>query len=267
MHIQSTKAGYTEFAAKEKLEGEQPECSAARQSVYSGGIGGTGSVGANLVTKLINSPLYSRVTVISRRELPPAPKLHVVVWDDFAEALLVHPEKAVAIFEGHDVGFCCLGASRQDAIGLLYNPKKFGKSFRTVDYEYVVGAASAAHRAGVPYFSVLSSLGANPAARFLILRIKGEMERALQDIDFEGLSIFRPSQLMRDAAQRGLFLERVGLPVYSFLNRCLPAKYKGIQVEDVAEAMKAEFEGRMAKQRDKVAFYLSDMMQELARRA
>ncbi|MCH8063380.1 MAG: hypothetical protein IH861_12875, partial [Chloroflexi bacterium] len=186
------------------------------------------------------------------------------VWDDFAEALLVHPEKAVAIFEGHDVGFCCLGASRQDAIGLLYNPKKFGKSFRTVDYEYVVGAASAAHRAGVPYFSVLSSLGANPAARFLLLRIKGEMERALQDIDFAGLSIFRPSQLMRDAAQRGPFLERVGLPVYAFLSRFLPAKYKGIQVEDVAEAMKKEFERRMMKQGEKVAVYKSDIILELA---
>jgi len=35
-------------------------------------IGGTGAVGANLVNKLITSPLYSRVTVISRRE-PPLP--------------------------------------------------------------------------------------------------------------------------------------------------------------------------------------------------
>ena len=37
----------------------------------------------------------------------------------------------------------------------------------------------------------------------------------------------------------------------------------GIEVEDVAEAMKVEFEGRMAKQGDTVAPYLSDMMQEL----
>ena len=93
------------------------------------------------------------------------------------------------------------------------------------------------------------------------------MERALQDIDFEGLSIFRPSQLMRDAAQRGPFLERVGLPVYAYLSRFLLAEYKGIQVEDLAEAMKVEFEGRMAKQGDKVEFYLSDMIQELAGRA
>ena len=92
------------------------------------------------------------------------------------------------------------------------------------------------------------------------------MEHALQDIDFAGLSIFRPSQLMRDAAQRGPFLERVGEPAYALLSRFLPAKYKGIQVEDVAEAMKVEFEGRMAKQGDKVAFYQSDLMLELAGR-
>ena len=61
--------------------------------------------------------------------------------------------------------------------------------------------------------------------------------------------------MTRDAPQRGPFLERVGLPMFAFLNRFLPAKYKTIQVEDVAEAMKVEFEGRMAKQGDKVAFY------------
>ncbi len=59
----------------------------------------------------------------------------------------------------------------------------------------------------------------------------------------------------------------MGLPVYAFLNRFLRAKYKGVQVEDVAEAMKVEFEERMAKQGDKVALYLSDMMRELAGRA
>ena len=58
-------------------------------------IGATGSVGAPLVEKLINSPLCERVTVISRRELAPSPKCHVVVWGDFADALLEHPEKSI----------------------------------------------------------------------------------------------------------------------------------------------------------------------------
>ena len=55
--------------------------------------------------------------------------------------------------------------------------------------------------------------------------------------------------------------------MYAFLNRFLRAKYEGVQVEDVAEALKVEFEGCMAEQGDKVVFYLSDMMQELAGRA
>ena len=52
--------------------------------------------------------------------------------------------------------------------------------------------------------------------------------------------------------------------MYAFLNRFLTAKYKGIQVEDVAEAMKKEFERRMMKQGEKVAFYQSDIIRELA---
>ncbi len=229
-------------------------------------IGGTGGVGAHLVNKLINSPFYSRVTVISRRELTPSPKLNVVVWDNFTDGLLDHPEKAIEIFKNHHVGFCCLGASERAMMGLIFNPKKYGKVFRTVDYEYVVGTASAAHCAGVSYFSVISSPTADPKARFLYSRIKGEMEHALQDIDFRGLSIFQPYHLMKVAAESDSYMKQVGKNLLAFIARIIPAKQKAIWVEEVAEAMKMEFEQRMAKQGEKVAFYQSDVMIKLAGR-
>lgn len=226
-------------------------------------IGGTGGVGTYLVNKLINSPLYSQVTVISRRELPPSPKLNVMIWDDFSEALFVNPEKSAEIFKNHHVVFCCLGASERAMIGLLFNPKKFGKIFRTVDYEYVVGFASVAHQAGVPYFSVISSATADPKARFLYSRLKGEMEHALQDLNFKGLSIFQPNSLMKHATGNEPYMKRVLKNLIAYVSRLLPAKQKAILVEDVAEAMKKEFEKRVMKQGEKVTFYQSDDMRDL----
>lgn len=224
-------------------------------------MGGTGAVGAYLVNKLINSPLYSQITVISRRELPSSPKLNVVIWDDFSKALPIPLEKTTEIFKNHHVVFCCLGAPELAMIGLLFNPKKFGKVFRTVDYEYVVGIASAAHQAGVPYFSVISSPRADPKAWFPVLQIKGEMEHALQDVNFKGLSIFRPGSLMKPAIGSEPYIKRVLKNLIAFVSRLVPGD--SILVEDVAEAMKNEFERRMMKQEGKVIFYEAGGIREL----
>lgn len=205
-------------------------------------IGATGSVGEELVAQLLATNLCFRVTVISRTPLPSASKMTNVVWPDFSEILLHRPIRASLAFKGHDVTFCCLGASRQDAMRLLYNPKKFGPKFRAVDHDFVIAAATAAKWAGVPQFSVVSSLGANPRARFAYSRIKGQMEQSLRGLRFERLSIFRPSQLIRSTSTQPHWLERFGMSLVPFLNRLVPAKYRSIEVTDVAKAMKQDFE-------------------------
>lgn len=226
-------------------------------------LGGTGGVGAHLVNILLKSPLYSTITVISRKSIPHDPKLNLIIWNDFSEALLIHPEKAIKVFKNHHVVFCCLGASESALIGLLFNPKKYAKRFETVDYDYVVGAATAAHHAGVPYFSVISSAKANPKAKFLMLKIKGNMEIALQDINFRGLSIFRPSSLMKPAHGNERYLKRMSKNLIALISRMLPFEQKAIFVEDVAKAMKKEFEIRITKQKEGVSFLQSDCMRNL----
>lgn len=227
-------------------------------------IGGTGGVGAHLVQQLLDSPRYAQVTVITRKEIPASPKLNIIMWEDFSDALLDHPEKAIAVFEGHDVGFCCLGASEQAMVGLVVNPRKYEPVFRTIDYDYVVGAASAAHHAGVPYFSVISGISASPDAKFSYLRIKGEMERDVQALGFTGVSIFRPSHLVKAATGVESPLRQVGKNIMALLAQLIPSKEKKLRVEDVAKAMKADFENRLGKADDKVAFYQVDAILALA---
>ena len=226
-------------------------------------LGGTGGVGAHLLRKLLASSLCDKVTVISRIKLPKHPKLKVETWEDFSKILSGEQDKTTNIFKDNDVVYCCLGAPERALIGLFYNPWKFGKMFRMVDYEYVVGFASAAHRAGVPYFSVISSPSADPKAKFLYSKVKGEMEETLKKIGFSRISIFHPYHLMKVAEGNEPRWKQILINLIASVAKILPAKQKAILVEDVAEAMKNEYEVGIEGYDERVNYYHADLMREL----
>ncbi len=226
-------------------------------------LGGTGGVGSHLVRKLLASSHCIKVTVISRKKIQNNPKIKVEIWEDFSSVLSGQQDKATNVFKNNDVAFCCLGAPEKALIGLFYNPWKFSKMFQAVDYEYVLGFASAAHRAGVPHFSVISSPTADPKAKFIYSRIKGEMEQALKKIGFSRISIFHPYHLMKVAEGNEpkwmQFLKNLGASIA----KIMPAKQKAILVEDVAEAMKYEYERGIVGYDKNVNYYHTDSMREL----
>ncbi|KAL2301708.1 hypothetical protein Nmel_011099 [Mimus melanotis] len=68
-----------------------------------------------------------------------------------------------AAFQGHDVGFCCLGTTRA---------KAGADGFVRVDRDYVAQAAELARAGGCKHFVLQSSQGANAKSHFLYLRVK-----------------------------------------------------------------------------------------------
>jgi len=84
--------------------------------------------------------------------------------------------------------FCCLGTTIEKAGSR--------EAFRKVDFEYVVRFAQAGMEAGAGRMLVVSSVGADPRSSTFYLRVKGEMEEAIEGLGFEALHIFRPSVLM-----------------------------------------------------------------------
>jgi uncharacterized protein YbjT (DUF2867 family) len=69
-------------------------------------------------------------------------------------------------------------------------------AFAKVDHDYVVAFASLGRTVGVRHFGLVTSVGANPAARAFYLRTKGEAEEDVKALGYERLDIARPSFLI-----------------------------------------------------------------------
>lgn len=225
-------------------------------------IGATGAVGSEMVQILLSHNNCEQLTTITRKPMPQHPKLRNIVWEDFSNFLLKNESSTINVFRDVDVVFCCLGASRNDAMKLFIHPKKYIPKFQLVDKQYVLKTAMIAKDAGVSHFSVISAMLASSKSKFVFSKIKGETEEMLKEIELTGLSIFRPAQLLQ---HNGPAWEKALLGVFKVFNSCLPKKYKGIWVEDIAKAMIVEYEQRRINKIKGSIVIESDIMQDFAK--
>lgn len=144
--------------------------------------GASGLAGGFLLRQLLKAPEYDCVVSLGRRPLElEHPKLQQVTVDFTAL------EKMPVNLRCTDA-FCCLGTIIKQAGSR--------EAFRAVDYVAVLAFAWAARRNGAQRFFVISSLGAGARSRVFYNRVKGEMEEALEVMDFPTLGIFRPGLLL-----------------------------------------------------------------------
>lgn len=183
--------------------------------------GATGLVGQALVALLLDDEAYEEVAVLVRRPIGYAdPKLRerVVDFDDLAAANLS--------LAGADV-FCALGTTI----------KKAGtqEAFRQVDYEYPLSLGRLAKEQGAARMLIVTSLGANPRSRTFYLRVKGEVEQALRELDLACLHLFRPSLLLgrREEFRLGERVMSAVLPIFAGMM----GRYRPVRAQAVAKAM------------------------------
>jgi uncharacterized protein YbjT (DUF2867 family) len=189
-------------------------------------LGGTGLIGGHLLRVLGESPEYPSVLALVRQGSTP-PELPGV------ECLQVDYDHLKASHEAAscDVAFCCLGTTT----------KKAGSqaAFRRVDHDYVLAGARWALAHGANTFAFVSSLGASSSSRVFYNRVKGEVEAALDQLEFQRLLVFRPSLLLGDRRETR-WGERIGtamaLPIAPLMAGPLK-RYRPIQAEGVARAM------------------------------
>jgi len=185
-------------------------------------LGATGLIGDRLTHQLVDSMVYEKVKVFVRKSLPwQHPRLQEIAFDyDHPNGLLTQAD---------DI-FCCLGTTM----------KKAGskEAFRKVDYQYPLTIARLGLEHGARQFAIVTAMGADTNSLFFYNRVKGEVERDLTALNYPTLLIFRPSLLLGDRSESRLG-ERVAEGAMRLFNSFIPAKYKGVKADKVANAMLA----------------------------
>ncbi|MEP1151006.1 MAG: NAD(P)H-binding protein [Balneola sp.] len=186
-------------------------------------IGATGLVGSHVLQILLNDDRYDSIVVLHRRTTGNSHsklKEYIIDFD--------HPEKWGHLVTGDHL-FSVLGTTIKKAGSKEAQYK--------IDYTYQYEVAKAASKNGVTGFALVSSVGANSESSSFYPRIKGELDNAVQKLDFEISLILRPSFLdgNRDEFRLG---ERIGVPLAKVLCK-IPGlkKYHPIKARDVAKAM------------------------------
>jgi uncharacterized protein YbjT (DUF2867 family) len=144
--------------------------------------GASGLVGGYVLDALLDAPDFGRVFAVTRRPLGREhPRLaNRIVQFDKLEAQL----KGLTCH----VAFCCLGTTMKQAGS--------EQAFRQVDLDTVLAFARAARVAQAQRFVVVSAAGANLQSKHFYLRVKGEMEQALEGLQFPALDILQPGLLL-----------------------------------------------------------------------
>ena len=186
-------------------------------------IGATGLTGTELTSKLLSKNEFSEITCIVRN-IPSDKKNGVnYIQTDF-EVITNIKFKA-------DTAFTCLGSTMKKA--------KTKENFYRIDYHYNLMFAKICKITGVKRFILVSSLGANSKSSIFYNRVKGELEDAIIDLNFESLTIIRPSVLEgnRIEYRRGeIFLRKL----MKIINPVLIGKlrrYRSVKIEYVVNAM------------------------------
>ena len=182
--------------------------------------GATGLVGRELLAALAQDPAVGEVLALVRRPVAPEAipervRQVLVDYDALERHVARHPADQVA---------CALGTTMRQAGS--------ERAFRKVDLDYPLALARAARAAGARHFLLVSAIGADPRARTLYSRVKGELEEGLRALGFPALTIARPS-LLDGAREEDRPLERWA----SRLAFLAPSAWKPVHGRQVARAL------------------------------
>lgn len=189
-------------------------------------VGATGMVGGYSLRYALDHPAVGSVTVIGRRKLDIShPKLKQVLHRDFADC------SALAdTLSGQDAAVFCLGT---------YTGTVSEAEMRTITVNYTLEFARVLHASSPNVaFAFLSGNGADPSGRSRIAfaRFKGAAEKALTEVEFPRLYLFRPAYIYPVEPRKEPTLSyRVLRVIYPVFRRLFPKLV--IRSDDLGRAM------------------------------
>ncbi len=183
-------------------------------------VGSTGFIGNLLTIKLLESKIYDKVKVLVRKPM------HLQHPD--LEQIIVDFDKIDALKIVADDVFCCLGTTMRKAGSK--------SAFYKVDFTYPLEIAKIALKNGAKQYAIVTAMGADPKSLIYYNRVKGDIEKALGELNYSTLLIFRPSMLLGERGE-SRFGESIGKVLMTMFDFITPKKYKGVQGDKVANAM------------------------------
>jgi uncharacterized protein YbjT (DUF2867 family) len=150
-------------------------------------VGGTGLVGAQILSALLSLPSITSVHSLSRSQpVNTNAKLQTLVSTETSQ----WPTTLSSISPPPSIFFSALGTTR-GAAGSF-------EAQRKIDYDLNLALAQAAKASGVKVYVLISTANAAPKSYFAYTKMKGELEEAVKALDFEHTVILRPGLLVGD---------------------------------------------------------------------
>lgn len=188
-------------------------------------VGATGLIGSYLLEQMLNDDYYYEVVVLTRKPLNIQHiklKAYIIDFENL--------EACSHLIKVDDV-YCCLGSTFKKA--------KTKEQFYKVDFVYPTEIAKIAKFNGATHFSIVTAMGACKTSTFYYNRVKGEVEEAIEHLQFKSTHIIRPSLLLGEREEFRL-AEEIGKVVAKGLEFMMIGslrKYRPIEAKAVAVAM------------------------------
>ncbi len=190
-------------------------------------FGSTGLIGKNVLKLLVRLDQVEHVYCPVRRVPEPAETgiLEGAAKIDFDVVDFEQVDKLREKFVGLDAAICCLGTTIKQAGSKPAQEK--------IDVRLPLSLAAVAKKAGVRHFLCVSAQGANSHSPFFYNRLKGMLEEGLTMMNFEALTLVRPSLLLGKHKDKR-FGEELMQKIFGKYLAVLPARIRPVFAESVA---------------------------------
>ncbi|KAL1589539.1 hypothetical protein WHR41_01601 [Cladosporium halotolerans] len=146
--------------------------------------GSTGLVGSHILSTLTASPAITKIHAFARKSLPISEKISPLSSPDSQNWPSLYPTSPTP-----SLFISALGTTRAQAGSFAAQ--------REIDYDLNLALARRAKEAGTKTYVLVSSGGANSGSMMGgYMKMKGELEDAVRDLDFERTVILRPGLLV-----------------------------------------------------------------------
>ncbi|MDA9284555.1 NAD(P)H-binding protein [Flavobacteriaceae bacterium] len=187
-------------------------------------FGATGLIGSYLLEFLLKDSETHLINVVGRNPFHlQHDKINNIVID-FQDLSSISDSVT-----GSEVVFVSIGTT-------MSKVNRDKQKYKSVDFDIIFNVANACKQKNISQLIYVSSLGANSNSSNFYLRLKGEIEEAVAELNLTSTSVFRPSVLLgkRNESRPGEKLLQFAMPLLDFM---IPSNSKAIKAKDVAKSM------------------------------